>query len=82
MILPPMCVRCTRFRPGRAGLTCQAFPDGIPAEIVAGAFDHRLPHPDDGGLRFKPVDEAAAAAVEERFRDRPRAGTVPDGLYP
>jgi hypothetical protein len=38
---------------GRAA--CLAFPDGIPAEILANSFDHRLPHPDDGGVRLLPI---------------------------
>lgn len=31
---------------------CEAFPIGIPAEIIEQRFDHRTPHDDDQGLRF------------------------------
>ena len=31
---------------------CSAFPNGIPTEIASGKFDHRKPHPDDGGIVF------------------------------
>jgi len=35
------------------GITCAAFPDGIPSEILIGEFDHSSAYPDDGGIRFK-----------------------------
>ncbi len=58
-ILPPMCVDCARLvdSPGK-GLTCQAYPDGIPDEIVYGKWDHRLPKPGDRGLQFLPREDA------------------------
>lgn len=37
------------------GMTCAAFPDGIPWEILSGAFDHRRPHPDDRGIRYEAI---------------------------
>ena len=33
---------------------CEAFPQGIPEEILEGSFDHTKPHPDDGGEQFIP----------------------------
>lgn len=35
------------------GLTCDAFPDGIPDNIIFG-FDHRKPYPEDQGIRYEP----------------------------
>ena len=32
---------------------CQAFPNGIPAEIAYGHNDHTEPYPEDGGIRFE-----------------------------
>ena len=38
--------------------TCQAFPDGIPQDILDGSFDHSKPHPNDNGILFVLVDGA------------------------
>lgn len=50
--LPTMCLACARliFKDGET--TCEAFPDGIPAEIIQYGADHRLPFEGDGGVRF------------------------------
>ena len=43
------CVSCKH----KTGLTCKAFPEGIPKEMLRNQFDHRNPHPDDNGIRFE-----------------------------
>ena len=60
------CVMCRHFR---AGLVCDAVPEGIPEEIITGEHDHREPYPGDHGVRFEPVDEEAARIVDAMFED-------------
>lgn len=45
------CVRCRHFRPD--GL-CEAFPEGVPDEILANEHDHRQPYDGDNGVQFEP----------------------------
>lgn len=35
------------------GMTCDAFPDGIPGEILSGEFNHIEPYDGDNGIRFE-----------------------------
>jgi hypothetical protein len=48
----PMCVGCKRYDPQSDG--CEAYPDGIPEEILTNEWDHRVPKPGDNGLQFVP----------------------------
>lgn len=68
MLTIPMCTFC-RHRPVRTDkpLTCHAFPDGIPREILELQLDHRLPLLDDHGVLFEPIDAEAAQAVVARW---------------
>lgn len=63
----PLCLGCRRFHHGRDGLTCEAYPEAIPVEILANEADHREIFAGDHGLRFVPRDAAAASLAEERF---------------
>jgi hypothetical protein len=42
-----------------------AFPSGIPAEIITGAFDHTKEYPGDRGIRFSPEPEPEEEEREE-----------------
>lgn len=56
--LCPICKHVLRYKRGERP-TCEAFPDGIPDEIVHSEFAHVVSYPDsnnpqDGGIRFMP----------------------------
>lgn len=40
------------------GVSCDAFPDRIPNDILMGRYDHKKPYPGDHGIRFEPVEES------------------------
>lgn len=46
------CVGCAHYL---GNLECEAFPDGIPDEIITGLHDHRQPYEGDGGIRYEPI---------------------------
>lgn len=50
VIPPPMCMSCIHLG---TGLTCKAFPRGIPEAIWASRHDHRTPLPGDKGVQFE-----------------------------
>jgi hypothetical protein len=52
---PFICLGCTRFHNEYNAMpnTCDAFPDGIPAEISSGLSDHKDPWEGDHGLQFE-----------------------------
>ena len=48
------CIICKWLTTLPAGkVTCKAFPDGIPDEILHGLNDHKKPFKGDNGIQFK-----------------------------
>ena len=50
------CLECKHFlgaRGEKLGLRCEAFPNGIPEEILSGEVDHTKPVNGDHGIQFK-----------------------------
>lgn len=58
---------CARFRRAARGLTCDAYPDGIPDAIVYTRIDHRDPLLGDHGLRFE--QDLAMPVLDGEFYD-------------
>ena len=57
VLMAPLCIGCKHLHDGEWGLPCDAFPNGIPEEIIGGEHDHRRPYPGDGSILFEPIDE-------------------------
>jgi hypothetical protein len=45
--------QCATCRHWRAGVTCDAFPEGIPPAIWRDGVDHTVPFPGDGGTLYE-----------------------------
>jgi hypothetical protein len=63
------CILC-RHLSQSGGMTCTAFPDGIPWEIQSGAFEHHQPHPRDRGIRYAPITREELFARAARLRSQ------------
>jgi len=48
------CLKCKHYI--GAGY-CEAFPDGIPSEVMSGKFEHTKPYPGDNGIQFELDDD-------------------------
>ena len=57
----PICLECRHFREEAKGLTCDAFPHGIPKPILMTEVEHREPYPGDHGIQFEEVEAERAA---------------------
>ena len=53
-LMVSQCVWCVHR--SADGASCQAFPEGIPSEILHNEHDHRTPHEGDNGTCYEPVE--------------------------
>lgn len=55
-----LCSKC-QYLNRATGTSCDAFPEGIPIEIILGEFDHTFEYDqggvDDSGVTFTPFDK-------------------------
>ncbi len=61
-----LCFDCRRLS-NEKGMKCEAFPGGIPDEIILAEHDHHRPFPGDRGLTFlaKSGPETATRKTEK-----------------
>lgn len=57
-----LCARCANHILGT--LTCRAFPNGIPKEVLCGEHKHTTPYPGDNGIVFEPKERYPTAVSE------------------
>ena len=48
------CLNCIHLHSD--GISCKAFPDVIPSDIITNQFDHRIPWKGDNGILYEPKD--------------------------
>lgn len=73
--------RCYQCRHVRSDYSCDAFPDGMPIEIVNG-FDHSRPLAGDQGIRFeeRPAGEPAPVYISLMLEEFDPSGIADEPL--
>lgn len=61
-VATPICYACRHFASDE-GMTCLAFPDGIPLPIQYSEIDHRSPYPGDNGIQFAAIESVPLLAA-------------------
>lgn len=56
----PICYNCKhrKPKPGIGAFFCDAFPAGIPGDIILNVADHRKPFGGDNGIHFEAIDQS------------------------
>jgi hypothetical protein len=64
----PICVFCSHWhRVNLNGMTCEAYPEGIPKDIILNRQDHRQHLPDDQNIKFNPIDQRGIQHASQMF---------------
>jgi hypothetical protein len=61
----PKCFQCKHLFANQKGPNCEAFPDGIPMEILLNDFDHENAYPGDNGIRFEEGEPIGIDELED-----------------
>ena len=56
------CFLCAHYQ---GALTCEAFPERIPQDVLDGTADHRKPFKGDNGIRWEPAPDAPKSLIED-----------------
>ena len=51
------CSQCIECKNYEMMLSCRAFPDGVPEDILTGEHDHTKPYKGDNGITFDPIED-------------------------
>jgi len=69
IVLVPQCLKCSHFKKieDEHWFKCEAFPHGIPNQIIYGRHDHRQKYQGDNGIRFEPKAQRDAGELKEHM---------------
>ena len=83
-LVAPICLGCSHFREqDGAKFSCDAYPGGIPEQIIRSEVDHRQPYSGDKDIQYVPKTPSDAAYAEMLFQAMtPRVEWLPPWLPP
>ena len=69
--LPPICLWCVHHHGQQSISTCDAFPEGIPEQVMSASADHMEPIPGDSGITFELMPDAEFPKALYPVAERP-----------